>query len=148
MLLKLLSLQMLTKEHFTKGLPALYRLSGESPEHVSRACKEHLGKTPSQLVNDIRLEHSAMLLVITKTLVIDICQECGFDSLSYFYHRFKEHYNTSPIGFRKDKTNTESKIYLMGNLSVKAEIPAAIPIDAKKKLLNNSLNSRPAIARE
>jgi AraC family cel operon transcriptional repressor len=107
-----------------------------------------LGKTPSQLVNDIRLEHSAMLLVITKTLVIDICQECGFDSLSYFYHPFKDHYNTSPIGFRKDKTNTESKIYLMGNLSVKAEIPAAIPIDAKKKLLNNSLNSRPAIARE
>lgn len=126
--LKLLSLQMLTKENFTKGLPALYRLSGKSPEHVSRACKKHLGKTPSQLVNDIRLEHSAMLLVTTKTPVIDICQECGFESLSYFYHRFKEHYNISPVGFRKDKTNTEAKIYLMGNLSVKAEIPAAIPI--------------------
>ncbi|NBK22407.1 MAG: AraC family transcriptional regulator [Spirochaetia bacterium] len=126
--LKLLSLQMLTKENFTKGLPAMYRLSGKSPEHVSRACKKHLGKTPSQLVNDIRLEHSAMLLVTTNTPVIDICHECGFESLSYFYHRFKEHYTISPVGFRKDKNNTESKIYLMGNLSVKAEIPAAIPI--------------------
>ena len=131
--LKLLSLQMLTKENFTKGLPTLYRLSGKSPEHVSRACKKHLGKTPSQLVNDIRLEHSAMLLVTTNTPVIDICQECGFDSLSYFYHRFKEHYNISPVGFRKDKKNTESKIYLMGNLSVKAEIPSSIPLDTKKK---------------
>ncbi len=131
--LKLLSLQMLTKENFTKGLPALYRLSGKSPEHVSRACKKHLGKTPSQLVNDIRLEHSAMLLVTTDTPVIDICQECGFDSLSYFYHRFKEHYNISPIGFRKDKTRSESRIYLMGNLSVRAEIPLSIPLDAKKE---------------
>jgi len=136
--LKLLSLQMLTKEHFTKGLPALYRLSGKSPEHVSRACKKHLGKTPSQLVNDIRLEHSAMLLVTTNTPVIDICQECGFESLSYFYHRFKEHYNISPVGFRKDKTNTESMIYLMGTLSVKAEIPASIPLDPKKKRSINS----------
>ncbi|MDY0289855.1 MAG: AraC family transcriptional regulator [Sphaerochaeta sp.] len=126
--LKLLSLQMLTKEHFTKGLSAMYRLSGKSPEHVSRACRKHLGKTPSQLVNDIRLEHSAMLLVTTQTPVIEICHACGFESLSYFYHRFKEHYNTSPAGFRKDKANTEAKIYLMGNLSVKAEIPPAIPL--------------------
>jgi AraC family cel operon transcriptional repressor len=131
--LKLLSLQMLTKENFTKGLPALYRVSGKSPEYVSRACRKHLGKTPSQLVNDIRLEHAAMLLVTTSTPIIEICQECGFESLSYFYHRFKEHYATSPADFRKDKTNTEARIYLMGNLSVKAEIPTAIPIDTKKK---------------
>jgi AraC family cel operon transcriptional repressor len=128
--LKLLSLQMLTKENFTKGLPTLYKLSGKSPEYVSRACKKYLGKTPSQLVNGIRLEHAAMLLVTTDIPIIEICQDCGFESLSYFYHRFKEHYCTTPSEFRKDKTNSDSMIYRMGDLSIKAEIPAAIPIIA------------------
>lgn len=131
--LKLLSLQMLTKENFTKGLPAFYKVSGKSPEYVSRACKKHLGKTPSQLVNDIRLEHAAMLLVTSDIPIIEICQDCGFESLSYFYHRFKEHYRMTPADFRKDKKNPNAKIYLMGDLSVKAEIPTAIPINAKKK---------------
>jgi hypothetical protein len=39
----------------------------------------------------------------------------------------------TPADFRKDKKNPNAKIYLMGDLSVKAEIPTAIPINAKKK---------------
>ncbi len=71
-----------------------------------------------------------MLLVTTDIPIIEICQDCGFESLSYFYHRFKEHYCTTPSEFRKDKTNSDSMIYRMGDLSIKAEIPAAIPINA------------------
>ena len=132
--LKLLSLQMLSKENFSKGLPALYQLSGKTPEHVSRCCKKVLNKTPSQLVNDIRIEYAASILISTDTSVIEICQECGFGSLSYFYHRFKEYYGISPVLFRKDKNNTDSNIYLMGSLSVNAEIPPSIPINIKKNL--------------
>ncbi|GHV42128.1 transcriptional regulator ChbR [Spirochaetia bacterium] len=125
--LRWLSLEMLKKENFKKGLPALYKLSGKSQEHLSRSCKKHLNKTPSKLVNDIRLEHAAKLLTTTNVPIIDISADCGFESLSYFYHRFKEHYDISPREFRKQ--GKADQVYLMGDLSVKAEIPTAIPLD-------------------
>jgi AraC family cel operon transcriptional repressor len=129
--LRLLSLEMLKKENFTKGLPTLYKLSGKSQEHLARSCRRYLNTTPSRLVNDIRLEHSAKLLATTNTPIIEISEDCGFESLSYFYHRFKEHYRLSPREFRrKDK---ESQVYLMGDLSVKAEIPGAVPLDAGRQ---------------
>jgi AraC family cel operon transcriptional repressor len=124
--LRWLSLEMLKKEHFKKGLPALYKLSGKSQEHLSRCCKKYLHKTPSKLVNDIRLEHSAKLLTTTNIPIIDISSDCGFESLSYFYRRFKEHYGLSPREFRK--LGKADQVYLMGDLSVKAEIPASIPL--------------------
>lgn len=127
-----LSLEMLKKENFKKGLPALYKLSGKSPEHLSRSCKKYLHKTPSKLINDIRLEHSAKLLATTNMPIIDLMEDCGFESLSYFYHRFKEHYGISPNGFRKN--GEAEQIYRMGELSVRAEIPTAFtPLDAGKK---------------
>jgi AraC family cel operon transcriptional repressor len=129
--LRLLSLEMLKKENLAKGLPALYKLSGKSQEHLARSCRKYLNKTPSQLVNDIRLEHSAKLLATTNSPIIEISGDCGFESLSYFYHRFKEHYGMSPREFRKK--DKEAQIYLMGDLSIKAEIPRAVPLDAGRQ---------------
>jgi AraC family cel operon transcriptional repressor len=131
--LRWLSLEMLKKEHFKKGLPALYKLSGKSPEHLSRSCKKYLNKTPSKLVNDIRLEHSAKLLTTTNIPIIDISSDCGFESLSYFYRRFREHYGLSPRKFRK--RGKEDQVYLMGDLSVKAEIPVSIPLNLGRNVL-------------
>ncbi|GHV94341.1 transcriptional regulator ChbR [Spirochaetia bacterium] len=128
--LRWLSLEMLKNENFKKGLPALYNLSGKSREHLARSCKKHLGKTPSQLVNDIRLEHSAKLLTTTNIPIIEISAECGFESLSYYYHRFKEHYHLSPREFREK--GKEDQVYLMGDLSVTAEIPGSIPLEVGK----------------
>jgi AraC family cel operon transcriptional repressor len=128
--LRWLSLEMLKKENFKKGLPVLYKLSGKSQEHLARSCKKHLNKTPSQLVNDIRLEYSAKLLTSSNIPIIDISADCGFESLSYFYRRFKEHYRFPPREFRKKVK--EDQIYLMGDLSVKPEIPSAIPFEAGK----------------
>jgi AraC family cel operon transcriptional repressor len=131
--LRWLSLEMLKKENFKKGLPALYKLSGKSPEHLSRACKKHLNKTPSKLVNDIRLEYAAKLLVSTAMPIIDLSGECGFESLSYFYHRFKEHYGMSPKEFRNKRK--EDEVYRMGELSINAEIPPTFtPLDVGKKI--------------
>lgn len=130
--LRWLSIEMLKSENFKKGLPALYKLSGISKEHLARSCKKYLDKTPSQLVNGIRLEHSAKLLTTTNIPIIDISEECGFESLSYYYHRFKEHYNLSPREFRK--RGKETQIYHMGDLSVKAEIPnSSIPLEVGKQ---------------
>jgi AraC family cel operon transcriptional repressor len=130
--LRWLSLEMLKKENFTKGLPALYWLSGKSPEHLARSCRKFLNKTPSKLVNDIRLEYAAKMLVSTASPIIEICEDSGFDSLSYFYHRFKEHYGVSPVMFRKKYSDSQLQIYRMDDLSVKAEIPSSIPLAVGK----------------
>jgi AraC family cel operon transcriptional repressor len=129
--LRWLSLEMLKKENFKKGLPALYKLSGKSQEHLARSCRKYLNKTPSKLVNDIRLEYGAKLLTTSSIPIIEISEDCGFESLSYFYHRFKEHYGRSPREFRKQ--GVEDQVYLMGDLSVKAEIPGSIPLDVGKR---------------
>jgi AraC family cel operon transcriptional repressor len=136
--LRLLSLEMLKKENFTRGLPALYRLSGKSQEHLARSCRKYLNKTPSQLVNDIRLEHAAKLLTTTNISIIDISGDCGFESLSYFYHRFKEHYGLTPLEFRRKGKNDQ--VYLMGDLSVAAKIPGAVPLDAGRQNGLKALN--------
>jgi AraC family cel operon transcriptional repressor len=125
--LRWLSLEMLKVENFTRGLPALYQLSGKTQEHLSRCCKKYLNKTPSQLVNDIRLEYSAKLLVSTDVSIVAISEDCGFESLSYFYHRFKENYGFTPREFRMK--GREEQIYLMGDLSVQAEIPGSVPLE-------------------
>jgi AraC family cel operon transcriptional repressor len=125
--LRWLSLEMLKVENFTRGLPALYQLSGKTQEHLSRCCKKYLNKTPSQLVNTIRLEYSAKLLVSTDMPIVEISESCGFESLSYFYHRFKESYGFTPREFRMK--GKEEQIYLMGDLSVQADIPDSIPLE-------------------
>lgn len=140
--LRWLSLEMLKKENFTKGLPALYRLSGKSPEHLARTCRKYLHKTPSKLVNDIRLEYAAKMLVSTSLPIIEICEDSGFDSLSYFYHRFKEHYDVSPVVFRKKYSNNQLQIYRMDDLSVKAEIPSSIPLAVGKPRPANANTDR------
>ncbi|MCL2127318.1 MAG: AraC family transcriptional regulator [Treponema sp.] len=144
--LRWLSLEMLKTENFKKGLPALYKLSGKSQEHLARTCKKYLNKTPSQLVNVIRLEHSAKLLITTNISIIDISEECGFESLSYYYHRFKEYYSLSPRKFRK--MGKEGQVYLRGDLSVKAEIPnSAIPWEVGKRDSPGLLLSREPVIR-
>ena len=127
--LRWLSLEMLKKENFVEGLPALYRLSGKSIEHLSRACRKYLQKSPTQLINDIRLEYVVNQLQNTDEKVIAICEDAGFDSLSHFYHIFKQAYGMSPAQFRKTCRTEESGLDFADNLVYDATIPNALPFD-------------------
>lgn len=90
------------KEHFIEGMPALIRISGKSHEHICRNIKKYLNSSPSKIINDIRLNYAANLLMNTDMKVIDICYESGFNNLSYFYSVFKEKYSYSPNQYRKN----------------------------------------------
>jgi AraC family cel operon transcriptional repressor len=132
--LRWLSLEMLKKENFTEGLPALYRLSGKSTEHLSRACQKYLKKPPTQLINDIRLEYVINQLMNTNEKIVSICEDAGFDSLSHFYHIFKKSYGISPKNFRK----TMQEMYpvqFTSEFVYETKIPDALPFD----LLNTNL---------
>ncbi|MCL2202331.1 MAG: AraC family transcriptional regulator [Defluviitaleaceae bacterium] len=100
--LRWLHLEMMKKENFTKGLPAMYQLAGKSKEHISRICRKYLNKTPTQVINEIRLEYAAQKLITESIPVIQLCDDVGFESLSHFYHLFKMSFGLSPSEFRKN----------------------------------------------
>jgi AraC family transcriptional regulator, dual regulator of chb operon len=87
--------------YFKKGVPALVELCCRSPEHVARSIKARLGRTPSQIVNDARLEYAVRALSLTNQSIYAIALECGYESLSYFYRMFRGRQGMSPAAFRK-----------------------------------------------
>ncbi|QHT61275.1 AraC family transcriptional regulator [Paenibacillus lycopersici] len=93
--------EMRIKENFAEGLPRLYELSGKSPEHLTRVVKKCFGKTPTEWINEIRLQYAANLLVQTDDAIVSICMEAGYENLSHFYHLFKERFDSTPAKFRK-----------------------------------------------
>lgn len=127
--LRWLSLEMLKKENFTEGLPAMYRLSGKTIEHMTRVCHRYLNKTPTQFINEIRVVHSAQLLISTNRKVMDICYEVGFENLSNYYHLFNKLYSMSPVQLRKNKDTLEVKEKIYNNLLTDTRIIQGIPFN-------------------
>lgn len=89
------------KENFSRGLPVLQELSQRSSEHLCRVFKKYFSITPTEFINDLRLNYAANVLSSTDLEIIDISSRAGFENLSHFYHLFKEKYNVSPGEFRK-----------------------------------------------
>ena len=88
-------------ENFIAGTERMISLSNRSREHLSRCLKQHLGLTPSEYINELRINYASNLLIHTNTPILEICFMCGFQSLSYFYKVFTIKYAQSPNEFRK-----------------------------------------------
>ena len=89
------------KENFCAGSQRLTELSGRSREYISRSMKKYLGITPTEFVNDLRLNYAASQIVNTDKNITDICLEAGFYSISWFNKMFLKKYSISPKEFRK-----------------------------------------------
>jgi len=109
--LQWLVLEMQKKENFKQGISTFYALSGRSEAHVSRMCHKHLGKTPTQLINEIRLDYAVKLLIGTKLSATAISETVGFESVSHFFHIFKSFYKVPPNVYRREVASTDSSIY-------------------------------------
>lgn len=96
-------------ENFTVGLERMLQLSGKSREHLSRSMKKYVGITPSEYINNLRINYASNLLINTDSPIIDICYNCGFLNLSYFYKTFKNKYGISPKKFRQQYKKYEKK---------------------------------------
>ena len=89
-----------SKEVFQKGAAGFVEAAGRGHEHVCRETRRHLGLSPSQVVNRIRMEHAAMRLADNSQPVEEIAYDCGIENLSHFYKLFKAHYGTTPRHYR------------------------------------------------
>lgn len=88
-------------QNFIAGTGQMYQLSGKSREHLARCLKQYYGTTPTALVTELRLEHATNLLLVSNLNVTDICYECGFENLSWFYKVFAGKYGVTPTEYRK-----------------------------------------------
>ena len=130
--LQWLTLEMLKKENFTEGLPAMYRLCGKTPEHLSRCCQKYLGKTPTRLVNDIRLDYAVSGLLYSDCKIIQISEDAGFENLSHFYHVFQNTYHMSPACFRK-QMRIKKEEFAFRQTPDSSPIPPGLPFDLMKE---------------
>jgi len=94
------------------GLPALFNLCRRSPAHVARMLKKHTGLTPSDLVNQARLEHAAAQLNYAGAKIQTIALDCGFNSLSYFYRVFRHRYGMTPRRYRRQHASIPAQMGL------------------------------------
>ena len=92
-------------ENFMQGLDKMIEISGKSREHIARSFKKYLGISSTEYINELRINYASNLILRTNMPMLDICFDCGFQSVSYFYKVFKKKYNMSPSDFRKKYKN-------------------------------------------
>ena len=93
--------EMQKREHYARGLPAMYEITAYTPEHLCRAFRKYLHTSPTHYLNAIRLDEAALRLMYTGDDVGDIALDIGFENLSHFYHLFKQRHGLSPLRYRK-----------------------------------------------
>ncbi|OHD66261.1 MAG: hypothetical protein A2096_09960 [Spirochaetes bacterium GWF1_41_5] len=74
--------------------------SGKTKEHLSRSFKKYLDITPSQYLNNIKLDNAGEYLKNTNSRIIEISYICGFSNLNYFNVLFKRKFMMTPGEFR------------------------------------------------
>ena len=93
--------QMRQHGNFAKGIEYMQSISYCSKEHLCRSFRKYIKKTPTQFINELRINSAASQLVHTDAKIFSIALENGFNNLSHFYLQFKKFYGMSPAAYRK-----------------------------------------------
>ncbi len=72
-----------------------------TPKHLAELTKEHTGKSPKELINDMLLLEARVLLGSTDQSITEIAHRLQFGDQSHFCHFIKQHTGLSPQAFRK-----------------------------------------------
>lgn len=88
-------------EHYTVGLHRFLELCGKSQEYVSRTARRYLNRTPTELVNAVRLREAARLLRDTDEAVLSIVLQTGFNNVSHFLVQFRKLHGCTPREYRR-----------------------------------------------
>lgn len=93
-------------ENFACTLGELSEMSGRTKEHLCRSFRKYFGVAPIEYINAKRLNYAANLLLHSDMKVVDIAFASGFQSLSRFYHAFREEFDVSPLDYRQSCTDS------------------------------------------
>ena len=78
-----------------------------SVSRLYKLFKTHRGITPLEMLNRIRVQNACKRLDEPASSISEIALEVGFGSLSAFNANFKRFMGTSPLEYRRTRSNTE-----------------------------------------
>lgn len=70
-------------------------------KHLSEVVKEHTGKSPKEIINDMLLLEAKVLLGSTDLNITEIAHRLQFGDQAHFSHFIKQHTGCSPAALRK-----------------------------------------------
>lgn len=85
---------------FRGGSAGLVALTGKAHPHVSRSMRKHLGMTPSDYINRIRMAYAARALTTDAEAVSQIAADCGIPNMSHFHKLFRQAHGLTPLQYR------------------------------------------------
>lgn len=71
-----------------------------TPNALSRFFKQHTNRSISDYINDVRMGHASEMLIDSMKTVVEVCYECGFNTISNFNRIFKARKGCTPSEFR------------------------------------------------
>ncbi len=91
------------KEHYDKKimLTDVASLINMSEEAFSRFFSKTIQKPFFSFLNEYRINIATKLLIETDMQVAEICYNCGYESLPFFYRQFIKYKNCPPQAYRK-----------------------------------------------
>ncbi len=90
-------------EHLSENITVeqLAKILHFNPRYFIRFFKQHIGNTPIQYINRIRMEKAKSILKSTGMNVSDVADITGFNDLFHFSKVFKAHTGFTPTEFKK-----------------------------------------------
>jgi AraC family transcriptional regulator len=95
------------KENYNQKLSnaELLAIANLSPYYFIRLFKKETGKTPHEYLVHLKIEKAKELLMNSNYSVTEICFLCGFTEHSHFSKVFKKLTGTTPLNYRKNRSN-------------------------------------------
>ena len=87
--------------HLQITLDQLADIAHLSVSALERRFKKYLAKTPTQMINDIRLENARLLVMESDTPISAIAYKTGFSDHSYFTKQFRQLFGMHPSKMRE-----------------------------------------------
>lgn len=97
-----------------------------SSQYLSYKIKDILGHGFNEYLNQIRVEESTKLLLDSDMNISEISEEVGFSHVRYYNKHFKNHYNCTPMQYRKKYKVSEKELLKMTKieqLNIKEAMP-------------------------
>ncbi len=99
-------MQYIQKNYATITLTHLSDFFNYSERQLQRIITTATGRSFSENIKKIRMEHAALLLETTNQTIAEIAEELGYYDSSNFRHVFKEYYHITPQKYRSRERST------------------------------------------
>lgn len=97
----LLILRYMESNYQTVSLNSVAELFGFHPNYLSAYIKKYTGKSFKELLITQRMLQAGFFLKNTSMPISEIAREIGYENQGFFYKKFQEYYQMSPVEYRK-----------------------------------------------